>query len=132
METARAIDVYPDWRVLVEAELINEERTDIDRKLSFSSAVQEAIDVNLDLIARERFVAAGSQDVKEARSKLLPQINLSGTGAVIDKDRAESSFGAQAQRTLSGSVTATQVIFSEQAWANLSIQKSFQKTQFLN
>jgi outer membrane protein TolC len=94
-----------------------------------SSAVHEAIDVNLDLIARERFVAAGSQDVKEARSKLLPQIDLSGTGVIIDEDRAESSFGAQAQRTLSGSVTATQVIYSEPAWANLSIQKSLQKTR---
>jgi outer membrane protein TolC len=129
METARAIDVYPDWRVLVEAELINEERTDIERKLSLSSAVQEAVDVNLDLIARERFVAAGSQDVKKARSKLLPQINLFGTGMIIDEDRAEASFGSQAERTLSGSVTATQVIFSEPAWANLSIQKSLQKTR---
>jgi len=129
METARAIDVYPDWRVLVEAELLNEEIAELERKLSLSSAVQEAIDVNLDLIARERFVTAGSQDVKEARSKLLPQINLSGTGVVIDEDRAESSFGAQAQRTLSGSVTATQVIYSEPAWANLSIQKSLQKTR---
>jgi outer membrane protein TolC/ABC-type uncharacterized transport system substrate-binding protein len=129
METARAIDVYPDWRVLVEAELINEERTDIERKLSLSSAVQEAIDVNLDLAARERFVAAGSQDMKEARSKLLPQINLFGTGMIIDEDRAEASFGSQAERTLSGSVTATQVIFSEPTWANLSIQKSLQKTR---
>jgi len=85
--------------------------------------------VNLDLIARERFVAAGAQDVKEARSKLLPQIDLSGTGMIIDKDRAEASFGSQAQRTLTGSVTATQVIFSEPAWANLSIQKSLQETR---
>jgi outer membrane protein TolC len=129
MGTARAINVYPDWRVIIEAELINEERIDIERKLSLNSVVQEAIDVNLDLAARERFVAAGSQDVKEARSKLLPQINLSGIGVVIDKDMAESSFGAQAQRTLSGSVTATQVIYSEPSWANLSIQKSLQQTR---
>jgi len=39
METARAIDVYPDWRVLVEAELINEERTDIERKLSMKRSM---------------------------------------------------------------------------------------------
>ncbi len=129
MATARAIDVYPDWRVLIQAELLNEEITDIERKLDLSSAVQEAIDVNLDLAARERFVAAGLQDVKEARSKLLPQLNLSGIGVVIDEDRAEASFGAQAQRTLSGSVTAGQVIYSEPAWANLSIQKSLQKTR---
>ncbi len=129
METARKIDVYPDWRVLVEAELLHEEIAELERKISLSSAVQEAIDVNLDLIAQERFVTAGSQDVKEARSKLLPRIDVYGTGVIIDKDTAESSFGAQAQRTLSGSVSASQVIFSEPAWANLSIQKSLQKTR---
>jgi len=69
------------------------------------------------------------QNVKEARSKLMPQLNLSGLGVVIDKDRAEASFGIQAQRAVSGSVTATQVIFSEPAWANLSIQRSIQKTR---
>jgi len=129
MATARAIDVYPDWRVLIQAELINEDITDIERKLSLNSAVQEAIDVNLDLAARERFVAAGLEEVKEARSKLLPLIGLLGTGIAIDEDRAEASFGSQAQRTFSGSVTATQVIYSESAWANLSIQKSLQRTR---
>jgi outer membrane protein TolC len=74
-------------------------------------------------------VSSGEQDVKQARSQLLPQIDLLGTGVVIDKDRAEASFGSQAQRTLSGSVTATQILYSEPAWANLSIQKSLQKSR---
>jgi outer membrane protein TolC/ABC-type uncharacterized transport system substrate-binding protein len=129
MATARAINVYPDWGVLTEAELLNEERVEVERKLDLNQAVQEAIDVNLDLAAKEKFVAAGVQNVREARSKLLPQLNLSGTGVLIDKDRAEASFGTQAERTLSGSVTATQVIFSEPAWANLSVQKSLQRAR---
>jgi len=129
MATVRAIGVYPPWKVLIKAELLNEEITDLERKLSLNSAVQEAITVNLELAARERFVSAGAQDVKQARSRLLPQIDLLGTGIVIDKDRAEASFGSQAQRTLSGSVTATQVIYSEPAWANLDIQKSLQKSR---
>ncbi len=127
--TARAIGVYPNWGVITEAVLINEERAEIKRKLDLRSAVREAIDTNLDLAAKEKFVAAGAQNIKEARSKLLPSLNLSGTGLVIDKDRAEASFGSQAERSLSGSLTATQVLFSEPAWANLSIQKSFQKTR---
>jgi outer membrane protein len=132
MATARAIDVYPNWAVMTEAELINEERVEFERKLDLNSAVQEAVMMNLDLAARERFVVAGLQNVKEARSKLLPQLSLSGLGVIIDEDRAEASFGTQAERTLSGSVTATQVIFSEPAWANLSIQKSLQKTRELD
>ncbi len=129
MATARAIDVYPAWRVIIEAELINEERTDIARKISLSSVVHDAVDVNLDLAARERHVAAGLQNVNEARSTLLPQIYLSGNGVTIDRDRAESSFGAQAERSLSGAATVTQLIYSEPAFANLSIQKSLQKTR---
>jgi outer membrane protein TolC len=74
-------------------------------------------------------VDAGRQSVNEARSKLLPSVDLSGTYLIIDKDMAEAGMGQQAERTLSGSATATQVIFSEPAWANLSIQKSIQKTR---
>ncbi len=129
MATARAIDVSPDWQVLIEAELLNEEITGLERTISLSSAVLEAVDVNLDLAARERFVAAGSQDINQARSQLLPQIDLSGTGFIIDGDRAEASFGTQPQRTLSGSFRATQIIYSEPAWANLSVQRSLQKTR---
>jgi outer membrane protein len=129
MATARAIGVSPSWAVLTEAELVEEERKAIERQLDLYSATKEAIAVNLDLAAKERFVAGGSQNVNEAWSNLMPQINLSGLGTVIDKDRAEASFGQQAQRTLSGSVTATQVIFSEPAWANISIQKNIQKTR---
>jgi outer membrane protein TolC len=130
--TARAIGVYPNWGVITEAVLINEERAEVERKLDLSSAVQEAVGVNLDLAAKEKFVAAGAQNINEARSKLLPQLNLSGTGLVIDEDRAEASFGTQAERSLSGSLTATQVIFSEPAWANLNIQRSIQKTRELD
>ncbi|NIM98000.1 MAG: TolC family protein [candidate division Zixibacteria bacterium] len=129
MATARAIGVSPSWAVLTEAELIEEERKEIKRQLDFYSATKEAIAVNLDLAAKERFVAAGSQNVNEAWSNLMPQVSLSGLGTVIDKDRAEASFGQQAERTLSGSATATQVIFSEPAWTNISIQKNIQKTR---
>jgi len=129
MATARAINVYPNWSILTEAELINQEIAEVERKLDLNTAVKEAIDANLDLAANERFVAAGSQNIKEARSKLLPQLSLSALGTAIDRDRAFASFGAMPEFTSSGSITATQVIFSEPAHANLSIQKSLQKTR---
>lgn len=132
MATVRVIEVFPDWAVMTEAEIINPERVHVDRKLDLSSAVREAVDVNLELIAKEKFVAAGSQNIKAARSKLFPNLSLSGLGLIIDEDRAEASFGSQAERSLTGSITATQLVFSEPAWANLSIQKSLQKTRELD
>jgi outer membrane protein TolC len=127
MATARAIGLSPTWEVLTEAELINEEEEEVKRKLDLFTAVQEAIAANLDVAAKERFVIAGEENVKEARASLRPQINISGLGLLIDEDRAEASFGQQAERSVSGSATISQLIYSEPAWANLSIQKNIQK-----
>ena len=132
MATARAIGVYPPWKVITEAQLINEERREADRRLSLASAVREAVRVNLDLAAEGRAVAAGAQDVRTAASLLLPQINVSTLGNVIDEDRAQASFGNQSQRTFSGSATLSQVIFSEATWANVSVQRSIQQSRVLD
>jgi len=127
--TANAIGVSPSWAVITEAEIVGREQRPIDRVLDLNRVVQEAINANLDLIAKTYTVEAGKQDVKEARSKLMPSLDISGTYLLIDKDRAEQSMGQQAERTLTGSATATQLIFSEPAWANLSIQKNLQKSR---
>ena len=129
--TVRAIGVYPKWKVITEAELIDEARTEAERTVSLVSAARDAIAVNLDLAAEDRSVAAGAQDVRQAASTLLPQVDVSALGSIIDSDRAEASFGSQAQRTVSGSATATQLLFSEPAWANLSIQRSLQNSREL-
>jgi len=129
MATARAVGVSPGWGVLTEAELIDERRPEISRRVDLKSVAMEAREVNLDLAAMDRSVAAGEEEVNEARSSLLPQLDVSALGVVIDEDRAEASFGQQAERTFSGSLSATQVIFSEPAWANLSIQNDLQETR---
>lgn len=127
--TSKALGIFPSWAVITEAELIGQDKRQIERKLDLYKVVQEAIAANLDLTAKGYYVTAGRQNVNEARSRLLPSIDLYGNYIVIDKDRAQSSMGQQAERIVSGSVTATQIIFSEPAWANFSIQKSLQKTR---
>ncbi|MFC1558060.1 ABC transporter substrate binding protein [candidate division KSB1 bacterium] len=126
METARKIKIYPSWDIFNEAELIKDVGAKAERVLTLSSAVAEAVQVNLDIAAKKHYVAAGEQNINEARSNLLPSIELSGLQTVIDKDRAEKSFGQQAERMLIGTATATQVIFSEKAWTNYSVQKNLQ------
>ncbi len=126
MATARAIDVWPNWDILAEAVLLNEEITDVSRRLSLEKVAHEATEVNLDLKAGERELAAGAQNVRQARSKFLPQLDVAAQGLIIDEDRAQSSFGSQAQRTTSGSLTGSQVIYSEKTRANLEIQNHLQ------
>ncbi|MCB0295923.1 MAG: TolC family protein, partial [Calditrichaeota bacterium] len=125
MATARQIGVYPDWALITEAVLLNDQRTEVAQHWALQSAVLEGMRVNQDLLAKSREVAAGQQNIGTARANLLPQIDLSATAVQIDADRA-GTF--QAEQTVSGSATLTQVLFSDDAWANLSVQQSLQRS----
>ena len=127
MATARAIGVYPSFALLTEAELLNQIRMQASRSLSLSAVVREASRVNLDLAAADRTVQAGLRFVQEARAGLGPQVDISGLGLFIDKDRAESSFGRQGQRQVLGSFGASQLIYSDQVRANYDIERNLQR-----
>ena len=129
MATVRAIDKYPNWEVLTEAEQLNQSRRQTERAVTLRQAIEDAVKVNLDLVADALGVEAGRESVRQAWMALLPQVEASVSGLIIDDDRAEASFGAQPERSLSGSLSATQVIFSEPAWANLSIAKHQQRSR---
>jgi len=126
MATARAIGVQPGWRVMSEAELINEAVGDRDQRITLYEAVKEALTVNLDLAAAGKKVTAGEASVKERRSGLLPQLGISSQARIIDKDRAESSLGVYPEKLWTGSATATQLIYSEKTWAGYEIEKYLQ------
>lgn len=129
MATARAIGVYPGWKVRTEADLINENIAGQAEMLTIDEVVQLAITVNLDLAVAEKNVAAGEQRVYESRSRLLPQIDIGASGVIIDKDRAETSLNQTSERTVRGSATATQLIYSDKVWADFSVQKHLQTSR---
>ncbi|MCZ6857450.1 MAG: TolC family protein, partial [Gemmatimonadetes bacterium] len=127
--TARAIGAYPTWKLLTEADLVADEMRIRGRQLSLDQAIREAVAANLDLASRDRAVAAGAGNVKLAKSILLPQVNVSVDGSIIDPDRAEALSGLLPQRTVSGSASLTQVLFAEPTWANYSAQRSVQESR---
>jgi len=129
MATVRAIGVWPPWHLLTEAVLVHDVRASAERHLTLESAIDSALANNADLAAAEFELLSGGQDVVRARAVLLPQIDASVLGTIIDEDRAAASLGSAAERELSGSVDGTQLIFSEVAWANLSIQKRLQEAR---
>jgi outer membrane protein TolC len=130
MTTARAINVYPSFALMTVAELIKEDRKDVDRSLTLRSAMEQAIAANLDLAARDRAVAAGAEEIPIAKSFLLPELDFSAAAVLIDKDRA--ALGIQPERLFSPALTLTQVIYSEPAHANLQIQKDLQEARELD
>jgi outer membrane protein TolC len=129
MATGRAIGFYPTWSTLTEADLLNEKVERVERRLSLESVVRESLAANLDLAVENRNVAAGEQIVKQARSALLPQVGLDAKGEIIDKDRAEISSGATPQRSVTGAVTATQLLYDEDSWANYTVEKNLQTSR---
>ncbi|MDN5200731.1 TolC family protein [Fulvivirgaceae bacterium BMA10] len=124
MATAREIGFSPAWDFLNNAELINEEVKNLPRKLSLNGAIEEALNVNWNLSIANKQVEAGTKDIQDARSNLLPQLDVSATTRIIDRDRAESSNGQQPERTSLASSTLSQVVFSEQASANVAISRN--------
>jgi len=125
METARLVGVWPTFKTLLEADLLNDEQQRAGRTLSLSAVVREASTVNLDLAVSNRKVAAGEGLVRLARSLLLPQARVSVGATFIDDDRAPFLPGIGAER-YTASVSGSQLIYSDQVWAGYSIQKNLQ------
>lgn len=126
MATARAINVYPSLDYMTGARLLNEQREDIERRVTLPQVVAEALAANLDLAAAERDVLAGSYGVGEAKSALLPQIFVGVGGRAIDDDRAAFAQGTTPEKAWTGNVSASQQIYSERSWAGYSVEKSLQ------
>jgi len=127
METARRIDVSPNWHMLLEAEVLHRDPVGGVETRTLRDAVGEAVRLNMDLIARMRAVQAGEQEISRSRSAFLPQIDLEALGLLIDDDRAASSLGSQTERQLTASATMSQLIFSDRALANANIQSRLQE-----
>ena len=123
MATARAIGLTPPWEFLTQMEVLHGEPEALSRRLSLPMVVEEAARANLDLQAIERFVAAGKQDVREARAALWPQLTARLQGRVIDDDRANVGLP---ERAGSAALELSQLIYAEPTWANLRIQQRLQ------
>jgi outer membrane protein len=125
MRTARAIGFSPSWRLLTSAELLYDEPEAGGPPLSLAGAVQQALELNLDLRIAQSTVEAGRQDVRGARAALLPQIGVAGQHTSIEADDARVVPG-RAQGTTSAAITFDWPLYSEPARANLDVQKQLQ------
>jgi outer membrane protein TolC/ABC-type uncharacterized transport system substrate-binding protein len=123
MATARALDVYPSLAIMIGANLLNERRLDIERRLTLSQAVNEALQANLDLSSAELRVRAGTHAVTEARSALLPRIDIAIGGRAIDEDRAGLAGGTTPERAWTGAASGSQQIYSERSWAGYTVER---------
>jgi len=128
LNTAAAIGISPRWSVMLEAELVEADSVRLGGiSMDLPKAIRQIADRSLDVQAKIREVKAEGLNTAIARSVLFPKIDLSATGVRIDADRAVA--GGQPERSATFEASATQVLFSEQALANLSIQSSLQEAR---
>ncbi len=126
MQTARQIGFSPRWQFLADAEQLYADSGDA-RPLTLLEAMRAAIDANPSLQASRERLGSAQDDVRIARSGLLPSLTASAGRTRIDEDRANPLF--QAEDTTSAGLEFSQLIYSERAWAGYSISKSLGAAQ---
>lgn len=123
MATARRIGFSPRFDIMGKSDLLNQYDLATHRHLNLVEVMKNVQDASLDLRLETKDLQAARQDINQAMTAYLPSITLNGSGLLVEKETAESSMGQQAERTISGAVSGSQVVFSEQILANISTQR---------
>jgi len=124
IEAARKINYSPKFSILTRAHIVNELSDSNVTPMTLGEVVSEALEKNLELTISKDDVALAKEDLRLAKSAYLPSVSLNATQTIIDGERAENSFGQQAQRTASGQVKLEQVLFSDDVNAGVHVNKS--------
>ena len=128
MATARQIGISPSFEVLGEAVLLNQDVDVAGEKYGLVEIARLALQENQDLQAEEFGVRAGFEEIARARANLLPQVDVSSS-FTQRKDSPAVVAGLFAERSTDAQLGVDQLLYSDAAAANLSIQKSLQETR---
>ncbi|WP_300666942.1 TolC family protein [Desulfoluna sp.] len=126
--TAKAIGFSPAWELFRQADKVGAEAPE-PVVLTLSEAMTLARLYNPGLASEARRVEAQAQDVNKALANLVPRIDASVTGLRIDENSAEKSMGTESEESIKGTLTLTQVLYSEAAVSGYSATKLFQRSR---
>lgn len=123
--TMTAIGVDPSFEVLFTAKFIGQEQITSNASYKFNDIIGWSLEENLNIKVSNLDVELAEQDIRNARSQLLPTIDASGSYSVINEEQAVF----QAERTLTGALSLQQVLFSEQILAGAKVQAYLKKAE---
>ncbi len=129
--TARKINFTPPFKVLFTANIVKTDTVSSENIYSIEEIIQKGLEENLNIKISAKDMELSEQDIKYAYSNFLPDADLSASAVWIDANRTSSLTG-QAEQTVSGTGSIRQLIFSEEAIANIKIQKLLAKAQKYN
>ncbi|MGL5623432.1 TolC family protein, partial [Cetobacterium sp.] len=118
---ASKIGLYPNLIFLQEVSHLNESRLQ-NPKLSLKTAVDRALNENLDLLRTKQNVFTSYYSSKVANSKRLPQLTANMNYNALD-DRSPTFMQGAATNSVTSYLQLSQVIFSDQINASVFIEK---------
>ncbi len=128
--TAKQIGFPLRYSMLANADFIGGQNdVQVGTSYSIIDIMRGVVEKNLSLDVERKNIELSSQDVKTAKSSYLPNVTASANAAYLDPEVAEISNGANPEFSTSGNVTLEQVIYSEGAGANITINENLQKAQ---
>jgi len=71
-------------------------------------------------------VESGAQNVRLARSNLLPDVEAQIGGTTTREETASASLGQQPERVVDGGISFSMPLYSEQAWAGYGSERKLQ------
>jgi len=129
MKTARALDVWPRFDILVEAVLFGDDGDLEGPPWTLYDVALDVVEQNLDLMAQRFGTVAGVEEIRLARADLRPQISSGLNTTQLDGASASVAAGAVAQRATSASLTVNQLLWSEPVRAGIDIQREVQRSR---
>lgn len=129
LATARRIGFSAGWDLLTEAELLNADSAGPRDTLTLAGAMRGAAARNLDLAATRLDVAAREQNVRRARSGLLPRVESRIGGIFNREETAAASLGHEPERRIEGGLSMSIPLYSEEAWAAYGSEQQLQRAR---
>lgn len=130
MRTAEAINFVPAYSVLTDAVQIPEVPIESGPSMSLSWAMLESLNANLSLRTASFDPLISLENVAAARANLRPQLGLALSRTTIDSDRANPLF--QPERLSNAELSGSQIIYSDDARANLRVAERFAEAAGFN
>ena len=128
--TAEKIGVPLKYSLIATTNLIGDPTSrSSGKKYNLIEVMKEAIAENLELESFRQDVLLSEEDVRTAKSNYLPNLSAGATGTYFDPEFAETAAGRSPELLANANVNLTQTVFSNEAGANITIQKALQKAQ---
>lgn len=125
-KTAQDLGISLPWKVLLNANMIDQDKLTRPPKLSLVEAVQFGLEMNPNLQSVWQEVLAGIEDVNLAKARLRLQVEVSVLARIIDRDRALFSLGREPQSAIFGITRLSQMLYSNQLIGDVAVQRYLQ------